>query len=155
MPQLAKGGKYVYGWSRIGRNGRIRLPGEAMKEYRLRVGDRVILMSGSRTSGGFGLTRKSFLRSSPLARILDETPRLASYRLREGEPWKCGSRFLCWLEIRRGGTIHLPAAARAAYGLRPGGRVMSVRSSDIAIGFAAKGPLIAVGNKHPELVVFE
>lgn len=155
MPQLSKGGKYVYGWSRISARGRIRIPGEALREYRLKVGDRIILMSGSRTSGGFGLTCKSFLRRSPLVCILDANPRLSSYRLEEGQPRKHGRGYLCWLEIRAGGTIVLPRAARTAYQLKTGDMLMSVRSSDIAIGFAAKGPLIAGGKKHPELVLFE
>ena len=154
MPQLEKGGKHVFGWSVVGRDGRVRIPAEALREYRLRAGERVILVSGSRTSGGFGLTRRSFLVRSPLRRLLQENPRLDRYRLREGEPLRHRWRFLCWLKIRRGGIVRLPPAARAAYGLRGGDRLMSVRSSDIAIGFAAKGPLVAVGREHPEIEVF-
>ena len=154
MPQLEKGGKHVFGWSVVGRDGRVRIPAEARREYRLRVGERVILISGSRTSGGFGLTRRSFLVRSPLRRLLRENPRLDRYRLKEGEPLRQSWRFLCWLKIRRGGIVRLPPPARAAYGLRAGDRLMSIRSSDIAIGFAAQGPLIAVGRKHKELELF-
>ena len=54
MPQLARGGKYVYGWCKVSDGGRIAIPAEAMDDYGLKEHDKVILMSGSRRSGGFG-----------------------------------------------------------------------------------------------------
>ncbi|MEW6558549.1 MAG: hypothetical protein AB1349_14565, partial [Elusimicrobiota bacterium] len=62
MPRIAKGGKYVFGWSKVGKIGRIVIPKEAMKEYKFEVRERVILMSGSRRSGGFGITTLSLLK---------------------------------------------------------------------------------------------
>jgi hypothetical protein len=33
MPQLVKGGKHTFGWSRVGKTGRIIIPPEALTEY--------------------------------------------------------------------------------------------------------------------------
>ena len=54
MPQLVKGGKYIFGWAKIGNNGEIRIPPEAYHEYDLKKDKNSILFSGSKTSGGFG-----------------------------------------------------------------------------------------------------
>jgi hypothetical protein len=63
MPQLAKGGKYVFGWSKVGDQGEIVIPLEALEEYNLTTDKNVILMSGSKTSGGFGLTMAESLKN--------------------------------------------------------------------------------------------
>jgi len=39
MPQLEKGGKYIFGWSVIHEGGQIRIPDEAMKHENLLVFD--------------------------------------------------------------------------------------------------------------------
>ena len=41
MPQLVKGGKYVFGWSVIGEDGGVVIPGEAVLEYGFEPGDTV------------------------------------------------------------------------------------------------------------------
>ena len=57
MPQLNPGGKYVYGWSRVNSDMKLCLPPELVKEYGLNdTEDIVILMSSSKTSGGFCVT---------------------------------------------------------------------------------------------------
>lgn len=35
MPQLNKGGKFVFGRSRIGADGRVQFPTQAVEEYRI------------------------------------------------------------------------------------------------------------------------
>ncbi len=35
MPQLVKGGKYVYGWSKVSTKGKIAIPDKAKEEYNL------------------------------------------------------------------------------------------------------------------------
>jgi hypothetical protein len=57
MPQLSKGGKYVFGWSKIQKDARIRLPDQAIQEYGLIPGDPIILMSGSKTSGALCVSK--------------------------------------------------------------------------------------------------
>lgn len=59
MPQLVKGGKYVFGWSKVNDEGKIVIPSKAFIEYHFKAGEKIILLSGSRTSGGFGLTKSA------------------------------------------------------------------------------------------------
>ncbi|MDR2402209.1 MAG: hypothetical protein LBD32_01965 [Cytophagales bacterium] len=51
--QIAKGGKYILGWFIISTNYQVTLPGEALTEYSVNVGDTVVLSTGSASSGGF------------------------------------------------------------------------------------------------------
>jgi hypothetical protein len=152
MPQIAKGGKYVFGWSRIREDGKIVIPEEAFDEYGLKVDDRVILVSGSKTSGGFGVTSKRLLEGSHLSVILTAC-RLDDFRVPEGKPVEFKGRLYCW-SCLQGNSFKLGGEALAGFGARAGTRLLSIRSSDIAIGMAVRGPLIEKAGYHPEIMVF-
>ena len=47
MPQIGKGGKYVFGWSLIQPSGKILIPKEAYDEYEFDDCQKIILLSGS------------------------------------------------------------------------------------------------------------
>jgi hypothetical protein len=64
MPQLGKGGKHVFGWSRVKEAGRIVMHSQARKEYGLKESEKLVLMPGSRTSGEFGLAFGFALRGN-------------------------------------------------------------------------------------------
>jgi hypothetical protein len=66
MPQLVKGGKYIYGWTRIHPDGRIRVPEEAFSEYQFSVDAVIILTSGSKTSGGFSIISPERIESTTI-----------------------------------------------------------------------------------------
>jgi hypothetical protein len=51
MPQLVKGGKWVFGWVAVGLKGELMIPPEAWREYGFRIGDEVTFLPGSRSSG--------------------------------------------------------------------------------------------------------
>ena len=53
MPQLNKGGKYVFGWSVIGAEGTIHFPTMALSEYNLTSEPEIIIFTGSKITGGF------------------------------------------------------------------------------------------------------
>ena len=57
MPQLVKGGKWVFGWVVIGPQREIPIPLEAYLEYGFQVGDEVVFLKGSRRSAGFSVGR--------------------------------------------------------------------------------------------------
>ena len=99
MPRLVKGGKFVYGLSRIGPEGTIVIPPQAMKEYQYAAGDRVIFMSGSRKSGGFGLTQKRLLEKSELRALVEKLPDSRSRNHR-----KSGAAVL--LDSNKGRWVH-------------------------------------------------
>jgi bifunctional DNA-binding transcriptional regulator/antitoxin component of YhaV-PrlF toxin-antitoxin module len=149
-----KGGKYVYGWSEVDGNGRIVVPSEALKEYGFKDADKVIVMPGSKRSGGFALTTPSLLKNSRLSVILDREPRLAGFRLREGETVTVGARTYCWVKLSSKGEFVVPAETLREYGVNLGDRLLSVRGSRFALGFCVRGPLIDEAKKHLNLKLF-
>ena len=155
MPRLVKGGKYVYGWSKVGSNGRIAVPTEAFAEYNLKSARRVILLPGSRRSGGFALTTDSLLKTSRLSVILDENPGLAGFQLPEGEVMTIGGKPYCWVRLSGSGCFTVPLDTLKRYGVDAGDLLLSVRGSRLALGFIVRGPLITVAKRCPSLPVFE
>lgn len=153
MPQLAKGGKHVFGWSRVAEDGRICIPPEALREYSFTEAERLLVISGSRTSGGFGLGSLDSLRGSMLGSVLEAHPELAGSALPEGEALRHRGRTYCWVTLRAG-VIELPAETLGGYGAAPGDDILVIRGSGLALGFAVRGPLVEEARKHPELERF-
>lgn len=150
MPQIVKGGKYVYGWSKVGTNGKIVIPSEALPEYNLADSQNAILLPGSKRSGGFGLTTPALLRDSPLAAV---ALRLGEFQIPEGEVVEIDGKPYCWVRIQNG-TITVPLKTLARYQITPGDLLLSVRGSGIALGFPVRGPIIEEARTH-EIGVFE
>ncbi|MFZ6031163.1 MAG: hypothetical protein ACOYYS_25930 [Chloroflexota bacterium] len=154
MPQIAKGGKYIFGWSPVSRHGSIQIPPEARDEYGLIPGGKVLLTSGSQATGGFTVTTRSLLQASALASILDSCPDLAEYRLDEGQTVRYKGRSYCWAGFSPDGRLQLSAKTLAAYDVKEGDRLLSIRGSNLAFVMGVRGPLIAHANTHPEILVF-
>jgi bifunctional DNA-binding transcriptional regulator/antitoxin component of YhaV-PrlF toxin-antitoxin module len=155
MPQLARGGKYVYGWSKVSEGGRIAIPAEAMSEYALKEHEKVILMSGSRRSGGFAMTTPGLLGGSPLSGVLQRFPRLRTFQMPEARVVRLEGRYFCWTSIEEDSAITLPYETLREYEILPGDRLLTVRGSALALGFALKGPLVDEALAHTEIEVFE
>lgn len=154
MPQLVKGGKHVFGWSKVSNNGRIRIPHEVIEEYNLRSSNKVFIISGSKTSGGFSIVKFELLKNSPLYIVLNDNPGLASFKISMGEPIKYNNRFFCWTEISEDEAIQLPNETLKQYGIKPLDNILSVRGSGLGVGFIVRGPIIQEARKHPELKIF-
>ena len=154
MPQLVKGGKHTFGWSRVGDTGRITLPPEALKEYDLQESERIIMMPGSQTSGGFGLGSQESLKRSPLGVVMDVHPELGDFRVPKGEVIEEKGKPFCWVELRNGG-IEVPLKTLERYGIGVGDKLLVIRGSGLAIGFAVRGPIVEEAKKHRELDLFE
>lgn len=155
MPQLARGGEFVFGWSKVSDKGKIPLPPEAMEAYGLKKFDKVILMSGSRRSGGFAVSTPALLAGSPLAAGLNRFPRLRTFQMPEGRVVRVEGRPLCWTSIDEDGSITLPYETLREYEILPGDRLLTVRGSGLALGFALRGPLVDEALTHTEIEVFE
>ena len=142
MPQMNKGGKYIFGKSLIRENGEIRLPPMAVNEYDIAAEGRVYLFTGSKSTGGFCVTRRALLEPSKLGHILTENPSLLTYNAPEGEfiPYK--GRSYCWTSIAPDGKLLLTQEMLAFLRLTPRMDLLSIRSSDIAFTMGAKGPLL-------------
>jgi bifunctional DNA-binding transcriptional regulator/antitoxin component of YhaV-PrlF toxin-antitoxin module len=154
MPQLVKRGKHVFGWSLVGDTGRIMVPHEALDEYRFEPSEKLIAMPGSQRSGGFGLGSRESVSNSPLGGVLEVRPELGEFRIPEGEAVECEAKQYCWVQLRDR-EITIPPETLRGYGVRPGDRLLAIRGSGLAIGFAVRGPIVAEATRHPELVVFE
>ena len=154
MPRLVKGGKYVYGWSEVGSGGRVRVPDEALTEYNLKPPCKVILLYGSRRSGGFALTTPSLLKNSRLSIILDQNPRLSEFQLPEGKTITVAGKPYCWLKLNTDGGITVPLENLKEYGINAGDHLLSVRGSRLELGFCVKGLLIDEAKKHSTLTLF-
>jgi hypothetical protein len=129
MPQLVKGGKWVFGWVMVGRQKELTIPPRAQEEYGFECGEDVVFLPGSRSSGGFGLS----------------TPRLLGQMTDRMQP-----RILERGQVGENGQFVAPQGL----GLRPGDRLLAVRGSGRALGFVARGRIYDEALKHPELADF-
>lgn len=85
MPQLSKGGKFVFGLSVVNEDLTIHIPPQALSEYDAARDGKVIIFTGSKITGGFCVTTYSLLSNSKLRHILEECPALRDCQLSEGE----------------------------------------------------------------------
>ena len=76
---MNKGGKFIFGMSVIQADGTLSFPPQAIEEYRIAEEGRAYLFTGSKSTGGFCVTRKGLLLPSKLGKILEETPVLRDY----------------------------------------------------------------------------
>lgn len=142
MPQMNKDGKFIFGKSLIRGNGMVRMPPMAVREYAIATEGRVYLFTGSKSTGGFCVTRRGLLEPSKLGHILAENPMLRDYEIAEGVfiPYK--GRAYCWCRITPEGDILLSSEMLDFLQLAPGMELLSIRSSDIAFTMGARGPLL-------------
>ena len=154
MPQLVKGGKYVFGWSAVNKNVRILIPEEAIGEYHIQLGEGMILMPGSNTSGGFSILRKSLLEKSRLSDVLIKNRELAEFLTEEGEVVNISGRNMCWTTISGNGQLKLLPHTLKAYGVAMGDYLLAVCGSYLGIGMVVKGPLVEEARNHSEIKVF-
>jgi hypothetical protein len=150
MPQITKGGKYVFAVSIIGLDGTVVVPPEAMREYHFQDGDKVLLMNGSRTTGGFVVTKVDYIEKSALYSLFKNLP----LPMPEGEIVKNGGRSFYRTIMRPGGNIVLTPGALPAFGVKPGERLMVFRGSHLGVGFGCRGPVWEKVMTHRELAVF-
>lgn len=127
MPQLAKGGKWVFGWVVVGQGYEVKVPPAAYHEYGFQAGEPIVFMRSSQRSGGFGLGRKAVLALSPI-----------------------GSRIREEGTMREQGHFILPETLQ----ILPGERLLAVRGSGLALSFLRYGPIYEEALRHPELEVF-
>ena len=107
MPQIEKGGKYVFGWSVIKDDLSVQFPVEAVEEYNIASEGKVFLITGSKQTGGFVVSKKGLLINSKIGSILTDTPSLYEYKTGEGEFVRYKGRQYCWVSIFDNGKIQL------------------------------------------------
>ena len=119
MPQLNKGGKYVFGLSAISNRREILFPAETLEQYPVQKEGRIIIFTGSKITGGFCVTSKQL------------------------------GRGYTWLHISQNGVVRLPENTMRYLNLSCGDILMSIKSSDIAFTMGARGPLMDKVHSYP------
>ena len=129
MPQMNKGGKFIFGTSALRPDGRVQLPPQAANEYHIASEGKVYLFTGSKVTGGFCVTRQGLLLPSKLGHILTEMPPLLHYEVPAGTFLPYKGRAYCWTAISAAGEITLTPEMRTFLRLTPGTRLLCIRSS--------------------------
>ena len=127
MPQLVKGGKWVYGWCVVGLKHEIHIPPDASIEYGFQPGVIVLIIRGSRSSGGFALTKPEKLEISQME-----------------------TRFIGQTRVGTHDCVVLPPEIN----VKSGERLLVVRGSWLALGFVKRGPIIDEALLYDEVQVF-
>ncbi len=152
MPQLEKGGKYVFGWSRVRDDGNIKIPPEAIREYKISPESDLILFSGSKTSGGFVIAKQSLLERSMIGYNLKQYKDLSSFQIEHIAD--TGKRKFCRVGKMKTELLTLSPQILTTYRLKYGDYLLSVRGSYIGISMIVKGPIIDLAKMHPEINTF-
>lgn len=143
MPQLVKGGKYVFGWTTIKDDLQIRIPDEAFDEYELIKTDKIILMSGSKASGGFGICAPDSVVKSKigdhLIRLIGYIEKTDTFTTGNREIVKSGDRLICWTYLNKEKYFSLSDELISLLNLKTGDKLLVVRGSGIGPGFVARG----------------
>ena len=142
MPQLVKGGKYVYGWVYVRKDGAITIPNEAYLEYGFIQDEDGLLTSGSKRSGGFGLTSERILKSSILSKKLIENQNQDSKKSKFSK-----------VKIDKGRFITLPEHSMRDFRINIDDKLLVIRGSGLALGFITKGPIYREAEKHSDIIL--
>jgi hypothetical protein len=86
---------------------------------------------------------------------LQRFPRLRTFQMPEARVVRVEGRSFCWASIEEGGYLSLPEETLREYQIIPGDRLLTVRGSALALGFARTGPLVDEALTHREIEVFE
>ena len=152
MTQLNPGGKFVYGWSKVNSDMKLCLPVELVKEYQLGESeDIVILMSSSKTSGGFCVTSMQKLKKSALSHIIVKNPMLRDKNhLYFVTTYK--NRIYVSVQFVNN-TIKLNSNILKKFNLNIGDNLLLVRGSNIAFDCLVKGPLVEMAKRSEKMVM--
>ncbi len=127
MPQLAKGGKWVFGWTIVSPDRIILIPTAAFQEYGFHQDDPIVFTRGSRRSAGFGLGHRDKVAASMIR-----------------------SRIIAEGFIGKETHILLPLTIDVDLGEQ----LLVVRGSNLALGFLLRGPIVDEARLHSELEVY-
>lgn len=150
MQQMNKGGKFIFGKSLISDNGIFQFPKQAIEEYDITADGKVYLFTGSKSTGGFCVTRKGLFEPSKLGHILTETPELREYTAEQGAFIKYKGRSYAWVNISDDGQIAMTDEMMTFLKIEPGMKLLSIRSSDIAFTTGVYGRLVEESMKHDD-----
>ncbi len=142
MPLMNKGGKFVFGISLVNSDLSVRIPPQSLQEYAIKLGAKVFLISGSKRSGGFVVTKKELLSSSKINNLLIDMTILSNYELPEGDFIRYKGRLYCWTNVTSEGKIEFREKMLEALDISIGTELLAIKSSNIAFAMSARGLLL-------------
>lgn len=148
MPQLNKGGKFVFGLSLIHDDLTIKFSTQVLEEYHVLDDNKIIIFTGSKITGGFCVTTYPLLSTSKLSHILHECPQLENQTIPQGTLITYKGRKYAWLALKENGSIQLTPQLLEQLNLDVGDELLCIRSSDIAFTMGAKGPLLEKAHNY-------
>jgi hypothetical protein len=158
MPQIAKGGKYIFGWTRVKKGGEVLIPPEAYEEYDFTQKTKVILIQGSKTSGGFCLTTVERLQKTRLKNVLD----VLQYSGETGELGAPASELhmymkkgISWTHLDERGVFILADKVMEYYDISVGSVLLTGRGSDTGLAFIVRGGIYQAARHYQgEIKIF-
>ncbi|MBN1786082.1 MAG: hypothetical protein JW825_03715 [Candidatus Methanofastidiosa archaeon] len=158
MPQLVKGGKYVFGWTSVKDDISLRIPDEAFEEYDFTNCEYFILISGSLASGGFSLCdKRSIVKSKIGKRVIASVGYMEesdSFTTGILEIIYSGERWLSWTKRKGENSICLSKELIGILGLSVGSKLLVARGSGLGPAFISKGPIFNEAKKHGDLLEY-
>lgn len=154
MPQLVKGGKHVFGWSKVDANGAVSLPPEAWIEYKFQIHNEVILTSGSSKSGGFSIISLEKFLNSSISKILNKHYGTLEKELPRNKIFQHNNRNLFIMELKEQNIIKLNVEILNEFGVNKNTKLLAVRGSGLGLGLIAKGPIYDEALKHQYLPLY-
>jgi len=158
MPQLVKGGKYIFGWTIINNDRLVRIPDEAFVEYNFNKDEEIILMSGSRTSGGFSLIKKDALETSEIGQYLKDSigyqSESGTFSIPRFTIITSGRKLIYWSVLEDEKSFRLSNEYLELSGLRTGSKLLVGRGSGLGPAFIEKGTIYVEALKHKNIVEY-
>ena len=149
MPQLNPGEEFVFGRSVLRENGSLRLPPQAVEEYRITEEGQVILFTGSKSTGGFCVTRRGLLLPSKLGHILTDCSGLGDGSLPPARLLAYKGRSYCWLPISPEGGAVPPSGADGAVPAHAWSGPARHPQQRHRLHYGAQGPLLEQARAYP------
>jgi hypothetical protein len=157
MPQLVKGGKYIFGWSVIHEDCSLRIPDEAFVEYGYQNQRKLIILPGSKSSGGFTVSSTQKLSGERFKSILNALGYNMinnSFKVPDKTLIQLNQKYYCWIRLYPDQCIKLSGLLLKHFGLHPGDRLLVGRGSHVGPAFIKSGVIVEEAKRHPEIELF-
>ena len=152
MPQLVKGGKYIFGWTIINKDLKIRIPDETYEEYNFTETDKLIILSGSKSSGGFSIITPNSIINSKLSNniiaLIGYLHEYNAFTTNILEIIKHGNKIISWTAIEGEKYFRLSKELITFLNLKIEDRLLVGRGSGLGPAFIGKGTIYKEALKH-------
>jgi len=158
MPQLVKGGKYIFGWAVLKNGLTVRIPGETCDEYKFEKSENVVLLPGSNTSGGFIILRTATLKNSVpgkrISQLINYSEESGAFLWTEPKIIQNKGKIICCTYVDSQKNIRLSKEIVGLFQLQTGNKLLVGRGSGLGPACIAKGPIYREALKHEDLLIF-